>query len=62
MKKQVLINFENEEYECKIESNDKENINITLENNGFLKFNGGISLKEIYLYLKIIQWKNFFLH
>jgi len=48
MKKQILINFENEEYECKIESNDKENINITLENNGFLKFNGSTSLKEIY--------------
>ena len=48
MEKISLINFENEKYECKIDSTDKQNININIENNGFLKFKGSISLQEIY--------------
>ena len=48
MEKISLINFENEKYECKIDSTDKQNININVENNGFLKFKGSISLQEIY--------------
>ena len=48
MEKITLIHFENEKYECKIDSTDKQNININVENNGFLKFKGSISLQEIY--------------
>ena len=50
-----LIHFENEKYECKIESTDKQNINVNIENNGLLKFKGSISLKEIYSKVSLLK-------
>ena len=48
MKKKCIIIFKGKNYDCKIESNDEQNINIILENEWMLKYNGNISLKDIY--------------
>ena len=48
MKKKCIIIFKGKNYDCKIESNDEQNINIILENERMLKYNGNISLKDIY--------------
>ena len=48
MEKKVNINFEENNYECKISSNDDQTINITFANEGLTKFNGNITLKDIY--------------
>ena len=48
MEKKVNINFEEKNYECKIGSTDDQTMNITISNEGLTKFNGNISLKNIY--------------
>ena len=48
MEKKVNINFEDKNYECKISSNDDQTINLTFANEGLTKFNGNITLKDIY--------------
>ena len=48
MEKKVNINFEENNYECKIESKDDQTINLTFANEGLTKFNGNITLKDIY--------------
>ena len=48
MEKKVNINFEEKNYECKIGSTDDQTMNITISNEGLAKFNGNISLKDIY--------------
>ena len=48
MEKKVNINFEDKNYECKIESKDDQTINLTFANEGLAKFNGSITLKDIY--------------
>ena len=48
MEKKFNINFEGKNYDCKIESNDEQNICLIFENEGTPKYNGNISLKDIY--------------
>ena len=48
MKKKSSIIFEGKNYDCKIESNDEQNINIIVEDENMPKYNGNISLKDIY--------------
>jgi len=55
MKKNFNANFEGKDYECKIESKDEQNINITFVNEGLPKFNGTISLKDIYKKLPVFE-------
>ena len=55
MEKTFKINFEEKNYDCKMESNDDQNINITLANECLQKFNGNISLKNIYEKLLVFE-------
>ena len=55
MEKTFKINFEEKNYDCKMESNDDQNINITLANECLQKFNGNISLKDIYEKLPVFK-------
>jgi ABC-type transporter MlaC component len=55
MEKTFKINFEEKNYDCKMESNDDQNINITLANECLQKFNGNISLKDIYEKLPVFE-------
>ena len=48
MEKTFKINFEEKNYDCKMESNNDQNINITLANECLQKFKGNTSLKDIY--------------
>ena len=63
MEKKFNINFEGKNYDCKIESNDDQNICIIFENEGTPKYKGNISLQDIYKKfssLKDYTMKDFF--
>ena len=55
MEKKFTTNFEEKNYECKIESKDDQNINISFLSEGFAKFNADITLKEIYEKLPVFE-------
>ena len=55
MEKKFTTNFEEKNYECKIESKDDQNINISFVSEGFAKFNADITLKEIYEKLPVFE-------
>ena len=48
MKKAFELDFDGVNYKCSLEEENKENINIEIKNGDFSKFNGKISLKDIY--------------
>ena len=55
MSKKFNTCFEEKNYVCKMESNDDQTINLTFESEDMLKFNGNISLKEIYERLPVFE-------
>ena len=55
MEKKFTTNFDEKNYECKIESKDEQNINISFISEGFAKFNADITLKEIYEKLPVFE-------
>ena len=55
MEKKFNINFEEKNYECKIEAKDDQNISISFKNEGLVKFNGNITLKDIYEKLPVFE-------
>ena len=55
MEKKFTTNFEGKNYECKIEAKDDQNINISFKNEGLVKFNGNITLKDIYEKLPVFE-------
>ena len=55
MEKKFSLNFEEKNYECKIEANDDQNISISFKNEGLVKFNGNITLKDIYEKLPVFE-------
>ena len=48
MKKVIELIFDGINYECSLEEENKENINIEIKEGDFSKFKGKISLKEVY--------------
>ena len=48
MQKNFRIIFEGKNYDCKIESDDEQKINIIVENENMPKYIGNKSLKDIY--------------
>ena len=48
MKKEIKFSFEEHNYECILESIDKETIKILIKENSIPKFNKTLNLKEIY--------------
>ena len=55
MEKKFSLNFEEKNYECKIEAKDDQNISISFKNEGLVKFNGNITLKDIYEKLPVFE-------
>ena len=55
MEKKFTTNFEEKNYECKIETKDDQNISISFINEGLVKFNGNITLKDIYEKLPVFE-------
>ena len=55
MEKKFSLNFEGKNYECKIEAKDDQNISISFKNEGLVKFNGNITLKDIYEKLPVFE-------
>ena len=55
MEKKFNLNFEEKNYECKIEAKDDQNISISFINEGLVKFNGNITLKDIYEKLPVFE-------
>ena len=55
MEKKFNINFEEKNYECKIEAKDDQNISVSFKNEGLVKFNGNITLKDIYEKLPVFE-------
>ena len=55
MEKKFTTNFEGKNYECKIESKDDQNISVSFKNEGLVKFNGNITLKDIYEKLPVFE-------
>ena len=55
MEKKFTTNFEEKNYECKIESKDDQNISVSFKNEGLVKFNGNITLKDIYEKLPVFE-------
>ena len=55
MEKKFSLNFEEKNYECKIESKDDQNISVSFKNEGLVKFNGNITLKDIYEKLPVFE-------
>ena len=55
MEKKFTTNFEEKNYECKIEAKDDQNISISFKNEGLVKFNGNITLKDIYEKLPVFE-------
>ena len=63
MQKKFSIIFEGKNYDCKIESNDEQKINIIVENENMPKYIGNKSLKDIYKtchFLKDFTMKDIF--
>lgn len=48
MRKEIGKNFEGKDYSCELTSTDNQTINLGINENGLLKFNGTITLKDIY--------------
>ena len=55
MEKKFTTNFEEKNYECKIEAKDDQNISVSFKNEGLVKFNGNITLKDIYEKLPVFE-------
>ena len=55
MEKKFSLNFEEKNYECKIEAKDDQNISVSFKNEGLVKFNGNITLKDIYEKLPVFE-------
>ena len=55
MEKKFSLNFEEKNYECKIEAKDDQNISVSFRNEGLVKFNGNITLKDIYEKLPVFE-------
>ncbi len=55
MEKKFNTNLEGKNYECKIEAKDDQNISISFKNEGLVKFNGNITLKDIYEKLPVFE-------
>ena len=55
MEKKFNTNLEGKNYECKIESKDDQNISVSFKNEGLVKFNGNITLKDIYEKLPVFE-------
>ena len=55
MEKKFNTNLEGKNYECKIEEKDDQNISISFKNEGLVKFNGNITLKDIYEKLPVFE-------
>ena len=55
MEKKFNLNFEEKNYECKIEAKDDQNISVSFKNEGLVKFNGNITLKDIYEKLPVFE-------
>ena len=55
MEKKFNTNLEEKNYECKIESKDDQNISVSFKNEGLVKFNGNITLKDIYEKLPVFE-------
>ena len=55
MEKKFTTKFEEKNYECKIEAKDDQNISVSFKNEGLVKFNGNITLKDIYEKLPVFE-------
>ena len=55
MEEKFSLNFEEKNYECKIEAKDDQNISVSFKNEGLVKFNGNITLKDIYEKLPVFE-------
>ena len=55
MEKKFTTKFEEKNYECKIEAKDDKNISVSFKNEGLVKFNGNITLKDIYEKLPVFE-------